>query len=71
VSKIIKAHFYIVKGKLKDKVGFSYTMGWMFHSFHPIEEFAPRVADLIPEYDLDIMETEFGESQIMETWEIK
>lgn len=71
MSKIIQSHFYIVKGIPKDSGKVFPTMGWMFHSYKEITEFAILVAGLIPEYDLDIQETYYTESQIMETWEIK
>ena len=31
------------------------TIGWKFHSYKPIEEFAPLASDLAPEYDLEIL----------------
>lgn len=68
MSKSIKSHFYIVKGTPKDKI--FPTHGWLFHSYKKFEDFARLVTDLIPEYDLDIQETYFNESQIMDTWEI-
>lgn len=69
MSNIIKSHFYIVKGTPKGKV--FPTMGWLFHSYKELENFALLVTDLIPEYDLEIQETDFYESEIVETWEIK
>ncbi len=71
MSKIIRSHFYIVKGTPKDSKKVFPTMGWQFHSYREIDKFAELVADLIPEYDLDITEIAYGESQIMETWKIK
>ena len=69
MSKIIKSHFYIVKGTPK---GDHFpTHGWLFHSYKELEDFALLVTDLIPEYDLEIIETYFNESEIMEKWEIK
>jgi len=69
VSNIIKSHFYVVKGTPKGKV--FPTMGWLFHSYKEITEFAILASNLIPEYDLNIQETYFNESEIIETWEIK
>lgn len=68
---IIRSHFYIVKGTPKDSEKVFPTMGWMFHSYKELTEFAILASNLIPEYDLDITEITYGESQIMETWEIK
>lgn len=68
---MIRSHFYIVKGTPKGEFRAIPTMGWMFHSYKEIEEFSTLVADLIPEYNLDIMETSYGESQIIDKWEIK
>ena len=69
MSKSIKSHFYIVKGTPKGET--FPTMGWLFHSYKELEEFALLVTDLIPEYDLDIQETNFNESEIIEKWSIK
>lgn len=69
MSKIIKAHFYVVKGTPKGKV--FPTMGWLFHSYRELENFALLVSDLIPEYDLDILETNFTECEIIDKWEIE
>ena len=69
MSKIIKSHFYIVKGTPKEE-SFP-TIGWLFHSYKELEDFAMLVSDLIPEYNLDIQETNFNESEIIEKWEIK
>jgi len=69
MSNIIKSHFYIVKGTPKGKV--LPTIGWLFHSYKELEDFALLVSDLIPEYNLDIQETNFTESEIIEKWEIK
>lgn len=69
MSKSIKSHFYIVKGTPKGET--FPTMGWLFHSYKELEEFALFAIDLIPEYDLDIQETYYTESQVMDTWEIK
>lgn len=64
-----KSHFYIVKGTPK---GESFpTIGWKFHSYKPIEEFAPLASNLAPEYDLEIIETFYNESEVMETWKIQ
>lgn len=73
MPNVINSHFYIVKGTPKNENGIRVfpTMGWMFHSYKEITEFSILVADLIPEYNLDITEITYGESQIMETWEIK
>lgn len=71
MSKIIRSHFYIVKGTPKDSGKVFPTMGWKFHSYKEITEFAILVSSLIPEYDLDIQETNFNESEIIEKWEIK
>lgn len=69
MSKSIKSHFYIVKGTPKGKL--FPTLGWLIHSYKELEEFALFAIDLIPEYDLDIQETYYTESQVMDTWEIK
>lgn len=69
MSKLTAPHFYIVKGTPKGKV--IPTMGWLFHSYKELEDFATLVTDLIPEYDLDIQETNFNECEIIENWEIK
>lgn len=69
MAKSIKSHFYIVKGTPKDKL--FPTVGWMIHSYKELEEFALFAIDLIPEYDLDIQETNFNESEIIEKWSIK
>lgn len=69
MSKIIQSHFYIVKGTLKGKLFPSH--GWEFHSFLPIEKFAVIANTIIPEYDLEITEAFYTESQIMSHWDIK
>lgn len=69
MSKTIKSHFYVVKGTPKGKV--FPTMGWLFHSYKELEDFAKLVSDLVPEYDLDIQETYFNEYEIIDKWEIK
>lgn len=71
MSEIIRSHFYIVKGTPKDSGKVFPTIGWLFHSYKEIEEFSILVSNLAPEYNLDIQETYYTESQIVETWEIK
>lgn len=68
MSKIIKSHFYIVKGTPKGKL--FPTVGWTFHSFQPIEQFAPIAAELCQEYDIEIDEIFYTESQIIGHWNI-
>lgn len=69
MSNTIKSHFYIVKGTPKGKV--LPTIGWLFHSYKELEDFAMLVSDLVPEYDLDIQETYYNDVQVVNTWEIK
>lgn len=69
MSNIIKSHYYIVKGTPKGNL--FPTKGWLFHSYKELEDFAMLVSDLIPEYDLDILETSFNECEIIDKWEIK
>jgi len=66
---IIRSHFYIVKGTPKGKL--FPTIGWLFHSYKELEDFAMLVSDLIPEYDLDILETHYNDVQVINSWEIK
>lgn len=68
MSKIIKSHFYIVKGTPKDK-SFP-TIGWLFHSYKEIDEFALLVAEVAPEYNLEIIETYKNELEIISHWDI-
>jgi hypothetical protein len=46
-------------------------MGWLFHSYKELEDFAKLVSDLVPEYDIEILETNFNECEIIEKWEMK
>lgn len=63
-----QSHFYIVKGTPKGE--FFPTIGWLIHSYKPIDEFALIAVDTIPEYDLDIVETQLTEFNVMHTWDI-
>ncbi len=68
MSKIIKSHFYIVKGTPKGKL--FPTIGWLFHSYKELEDFATTVTDTIPEYDLEITETYKNEMEVITHWDI-
>ena len=64
----LQSHFYIVKGTPKDNI--FPTVGWLFHSYKELEDFATTVTDTIPEYDLEITETYKNEMEVITHWDI-
>lgn len=68
MSKIIKSHFYIVKGTPKGE--HFPTHGWLFHSYKELEDFALTIVDCVPEHDLEIIETYKNEMEVVTHWDI-